>query len=241
MRFPEAAGNVVENALKGLLQHAHTVAPVVAACAASPPWCRRGSRPSRPRAGSSPVPSGKNDIFCANASKYIRKMASVRTLCQPRRLNRAVENGLVLVRNRPDPASAMSWKPRPVQLGQAPAGVVEGEHSRRPVPSMADAAVLAGVVLGKAAALLLGRRQLDDHKAAGEAGTPSQWSPSGGGCRPSFSTSRSTTSSMVCFLFFSQRDLLGQDHRDCRPPAPGRSRTSGRPRTPSCARLFSPG
>ena len=27
--FPEPAGNVVENALKGLLQHAHTVAPVV--------------------------------------------------------------------------------------------------------------------------------------------------------------------------------------------------------------------
>ena len=82
------------------------------------------------------------------------------------RLNRAVENGLVLVRNHQigvgDELEA--------QTGAAGAGtrrVVEGEHSRLQF-RQADAAVLAGVVLGKAQ-LLPGGGQLDGHKAAGVA------------------------------------------------------------------------
>ena len=165
MRFPEAAGNVVENALKGLLQHAHTVAPVVAHAQLFPLGAIEdhvhhvlGQVLHRFRQGKM--------IFLRQRLK-IHTEDGIRPGALPAgRLNRAVENGLVLVRNHQigvgDELEA--------QTGAAGAGtrrVVEGEHSRLQF-RQADAAVLAGVVLGKAQ-LLPGGGQLDGHKAAGVA------------------------------------------------------------------------
>ena len=82
------------------------------------------------------------------------------------RLNRAVKNRLILVRNH-QIGVGNQLKAQTGAAGAGPRRVVEGEHSRLQF-RQADAAVLAGVVLGKAQ-LFPGGGQLDGDQPAGVA------------------------------------------------------------------------
>ncbi len=163
--LPEPAGNVVEDALKGLLQHPHAVAPVVGhaqlfSLGAVEDHVHHvlGEILHRLRQGKM--------IFLRQRLK-IHTENGIRPGALPAgRLDRAVKNGLILVRNHQigvgDQLEAQAGA-----AGTCARRIVEGEHPRLQL-RQADAAVLAGVVLGKAQ-LLPGGGQLDGDQAAGVA------------------------------------------------------------------------
>ncbi len=84
----------------------------------------------------------ENWYFWARASKYIRKMESVRALCQPEAWMAPSKMDLLLS-GITRSSSAMSRKPRPVQLGQAPLGLLKenilGSNSVRLTPQSSQA------------------------------------------------------------------------------------------------------
>ena len=80
--------------------------------------------------------------FWASASKYIRKMESVRALCHPEAWMAPSKMDLSLS-GITRSASATSRKPKPVQLGQAPLGLLKenilGSSSVRLMPQSSQA------------------------------------------------------------------------------------------------------
>ena len=96
--LPEPAGNVVENALKGLLQHAHAAAPVIAHAQLFPFGAVEDHVHYVLRQIFHRLRQGKM-IFLRQRFK-IHTEDGIRPGALPAgRLNRAVKNGLVLVRD----------------------------------------------------------------------------------------------------------------------------------------------
>ena len=134
--------------------------------------------------------------------------------------------------------STFSWKPRPVQVRTGTVGVVEGEHAGGQLLD-GDAAVLAGVVLGKEQILLL-PHQIDEHQRRRRG-----WRRS-----PRESVSRWAMSVPddqavhhdldVVLLVLVQLDLLGQLVQTAVHPRPDIAGLRGRPQTPSACSPFVP-
>ena len=161
--LPEPPGDVVQNALKGLLQHPHAVAPVVS----HPQLFPAGAVENYPHGLVRQLlhRNGQGEVVLLSQRLKIHPEHGIRPGTGPAGgLNGSVQNGLVPVRNhqiliRHQPEAQTH------AAGAGTAGIVEGEHSRLQL-RQADAAVLTGVVLGKAQ-LLPGFGQLDGDKTAG--------------------------------------------------------------------------
>ena len=163
LSVPIAAGNVVEDALKGLLQHAHTIAAIIGHAqfflAGSVEDHLHGLR----RQGLHRRGQGETIFLCQGFKIHAENGIRPGTL-PTAGLDRTVKNRLILIR---DHQVCIRHQPE-AQAGTfraSAAGIVEGEHSGLQIRH-ADAAILAGIILRKAQ-LFPGIRQLHRHQTAG--------------------------------------------------------------------------
>ncbi len=154
-----APGDIIENPLEGLLQHSHAVSPVVGhvqlfALGAVENHIHHVSAQFFYR-------RGQGEMILLGQGFKIHPENGIRPGALPAgSLNGPVKDGLTFVRdyqilvgNQPETQAGTAWA--------GPAGIVEGEHPRFQF-CQTDAAVLAGIVLGKAQ-LLPAAGQLDGH------------------------------------------------------------------------------
>ena len=161
--LPIASGNIVQDSLKGLLQHSHAVAPVIGHVQLFRAGAVENHLHGLFGKGIDRIRQG--EMVFLGQSLEIHPENGVRPGTLPAgSLNGPVKNGLrfvrdyqVLIRNQ------LKAKARTIRAGTV--WIVEGEHPRLQL-RQADAAVLAGVVLGKTQLLVL-LGQLDGHKAPG--------------------------------------------------------------------------
>ena len=157
-----AAGDVVENALKGLLDHAHAVAPVVG----HPQLLAPGAVENHIHGlrGQLLHRGGKGKVIFLGQCLKIHTENGIRADTLPAgNLNGPIHQGLVpvgdhqiCIRHQPEAQAGTA--------GAGTGGVVEGEHSGFQL-RQAYAAVLTGVVQGEAQLLSI-RWQFDGHKSA---------------------------------------------------------------------------
>ena len=161
--FPEAAADVVQDALEGLLQHTHAVAPVIGhtdffSLGAVKNHIQRLFGKLLHRNGQGKV------IFLGQGFKIHPEYRVGSGAVPAGGLNGTLEDGFVLIGNH---QLRVGNQPE-AQAGTGGAGtcrVVEREHPGFQLRHT-DAAVLTGVVLGKAQLLIL-VRQVDHHQSAG--------------------------------------------------------------------------
>ena len=161
--LPVAAGDIVENALKGLLQHPHAVAPVIG----HPQLFRAGAVEDHLHGilGQALYRLRQGEVILLGQGLKVHPENGIRPGTLPAGgLNGPLENGLVLIRDH-QILVGNELKAQAGAAGAGPVGIVEGEHSGLQL-RQANAAVLAGIVLGEAQ-LLVFLRQLNDHQAAG--------------------------------------------------------------------------
>ena len=161
--LPEPAGDVVEDALKGLLKNAHAVAPVIS----HPQLFALGAVENNIHHVSRQFlhGHGQGEVVFLGQGLKVHPENGVRPGALPAGgLNGSVQNGFfpvgnhqILVRHQLEAQTHAA--------GTGAAGIVEGKHPRLQL-CQADAAVLAGVVLGKAQ-LLPGFGQLDGDQSPG--------------------------------------------------------------------------
>ena len=124
-------------------------------------------------------------------------------------------------------------------VGTRAVGIVEREHARGQLRH-GDAAVLAGVVLGEKSVRLSPSDSLMMTSPPDRLARGLDASRSGGGPDPACMTSRSTTTSMLCFLFLSSVISSRQVVQAAVHAHAGVAAARGRPRTPCACSPFLP-
>ena len=198
--LPVPAGNIVQDSLKGLLQHPHAIAPVVGHPKLLPFGAVENYVHGIPGKFFHRHRQGEMVFLCQRLK--IHPENGIRPGALPSgSLNRPVKNRLVLVRDHQILVSDQ-LKSQAGAAGTSAAGIVERKHPRFQF-RQADAAVITGIILGKTQ-FFLGCGKGNGHQAAGM--VAGRFNGVGQTAAKTFfqHQGRSTTSSMVCFLFFSQ-------------------------------------
>ena len=161
--LPVAAGDIVQDALKGLLQHTHAVAPVVGHPQLFPPGAIEDHIQSFP--GQLLHGNRQGEMVLLGQGLEVHPEDGIGSGALPAGgLDGTLKNRFVLIR---DHQIRIRHQPE-AQAGAAGAGtgrIVEGEHPGLQL-RQADTAVLTGIVLGEVQ-FLLGGGQFNAHQSPG--------------------------------------------------------------------------
>ena len=161
--FPEPAGDIVHNALKGLLQHTHAATPVVG----HPQLFLTGAVENHLHSRFRQLRNRhrqRKAVLLGQGLKIHPEHAVSADAVPAVDLDGAVQNGLALVGNH-QVRVRHQLKAQACTVRAGTGRIVKGEHSGLQL-GKADAAVLACIILGKTQ-LLIGVGQLDHHQSAG--------------------------------------------------------------------------